>query len=714
MNEEIKVELKSFVKSILLSYAGIFFSKSQWFGLFLLLVSMIYPVAGLCGLLCCMFVNALAFSLSLNREKVVSGMYGFNAVFTGIALGSFFPYNCNMIAFLFAVSFLVLFLVVWMDDVFERRNVPFLAFPFLICLWCVLLVAQQSDDFTGFTGLMGGDRSILQLGGLSLAPLLEDGFWSFLPTVFVEYFKSFSFIFFQTNVMAGVCIALALLFYSRIAFSLSLIGFIGGYYLYDFIGGEIYHLPILYFGFNFILTSIAVGGYFIIPSRNSYLWTFLLIPVQFMVILASSRLLAYVYLPTFSLSFCMVSVLFLYLLRRRKSFTSPVLAYYMEDNQEATLYYYELNKKRLATLNYLKIYLPFMGVWKVSQGHDGQYTHKKAWKQAWDFVVEDSDNRQFSGDGMHLSDYYCYMKPVIAPADGTVEAIFDGVDDNELGVINDKQNWGNYVVIKHADGVYSALCHLQKGSFKCCVGQKLERGEFLALCGNSGHSPYPHLHFQMQPLPEMGTHTMDFPIATYLAAGEVKVGTCPQEGESLSNVESNAQLSSYYQFEVEDELVVTSEQYGEERWTVCRDIYNYTYIYCAKKKAYAWFENDGSMFYFLKYKGTKSCNLYHFFCSNYKVPFVAGAWSVKDDFPLVHQQNGWVKFLQDIVAPFFSFVKIEYKASLEKGELRSSYTDKVSGRVVENVQYETSYSENRLAFVSVKTRKQSWKILFKK
>ena len=87
---------------------------------------------------------------------------------------------------------------------------------------------------------------------------------------------------------------------------------------------------------------------------------------------------------------------------------------------------------------------------------------------------------------------------------------------------------------------------------------------------------------------------------------------------------------------------------------------------------------------------------------------------MKDDFPLVHQQNGWVKFLQDIVAPFFSFVKIEYKASLEKGELRSSYTDKVSGRVVENVQYETSYSENRLAFVSVKTRKQSWKILFKK
>jgi murein DD-endopeptidase MepM/ murein hydrolase activator NlpD len=57
---------------------------------------------------------------------------------------------------------------------------------------------------------------------------------------------------------------------------------------------------------------------------------------------------------------------------------------------------------------------------------------------------------------------------------------------------------GNTVVIEHEPNLYSVYCHLKRGSVKVQLGQSLKRGQVLGLCGNSGHSSEPHLHFQLQ------------------------------------------------------------------------------------------------------------------------------------------------------------------------------------------------------------------------
>lgn len=85
-------------------------------------------------------------------------------------------------------------------------------------------------------------------------------------------------IFFQYNLLAGILIAAGLLIYSRIAFTLSIFGFSLAWYFYEFIGADISVLGYSYIGFNYILTSIALGGFFIIPSRWSYLWLLWLLP----------------------------------------------------------------------------------------------------------------------------------------------------------------------------------------------------------------------------------------------------------------------------------------------------------------------------------------------------------------------------------------------------------------------------------------------------
>lgn len=57
---------------------------------------------------------------------------------------------------------------------------------------------------------------------------------------------------------------------------------------------------------------------------------------------------------------------------------------------------------------------------------------------------------------------------------------------------------GNHVVIKHDKNEYSFLAHLKQDSIRVKENDKVKRGQKIALCGNSGNTSEPHLHFQIQ------------------------------------------------------------------------------------------------------------------------------------------------------------------------------------------------------------------------
>ena len=47
------------------------------------------------------------------------------------------------------------------------------------------------------------------------------------------------------------------------------------------------------------------------------------------------------------------------------------------------------------------------------------------------------------------------------------------------------------------DGLYAFYAHMQPGSLRVKVGDRVRRGQVLGLLGNSGNSSEPHLHFQI-------------------------------------------------------------------------------------------------------------------------------------------------------------------------------------------------------------------------
>ncbi|WP_393079890.1 M23 family metallopeptidase [Streptomyces sp. LN704] len=63
--------------------------------------------------------------------------------------------------------------------------------------------------------------------------------------------------------------------------------------------------------------------------------------------------------------------------------------------------------------------------------------------------------------------------------------------------------YGNAIVIKHANGLYSQYAHLSRIDVR--IGQVVATGQHIALSGNTGNSSGPHLHFEIRTTPNYGS-----------------------------------------------------------------------------------------------------------------------------------------------------------------------------------------------------------------
>ena len=167
----------------------------------------------------------------------------------------------------------------------------------------------------------------------------------------------------------------------------------------------------------------------------------------------------------------------------------------------------ELKVDPVVAQSTLPISLPFKGEWLALWGGDtpamNRHLADPSQRRAADLVKVDAEGKDRKGDGKKNSDYFCFGAEILAVADGTVLTASDGVADSEPGQMNPYAATGNTVILAHEGGIHSLYAHLQKHSVKVKEGAKVKRGTVLGLCGSSGQSTQPHLHFQLQDGPRM-------------------------------------------------------------------------------------------------------------------------------------------------------------------------------------------------------------------
>jgi len=659
-----------FVEGVLFSYSQVFFLQNKSIALILLLVTFFDLIAGISGLAAVIVSNAAAILIGFRRTSVSQGLYGFNSLLVGLGVGVLFQPGLEFFFVLAFAALFTLFLTIWLEGFFGKYGLPFLSWPFLLGIWMVSLATRQ------FPALELSERGVFilsemyQYGGMKMVNLY---FWVNELNIHESikiYFKSLAAIFFQNHMLAGILVASGLLICSRIAFLLSVFGFFGAYFYYTLIGANLIEFSYSYIGFNYILSAIAIGGFFIIPSKSSFLWVILLTPLISFVIASASSFFNLLGLPIYSLAFNLVVIMFLYILKfRERRLYNPELVAVQHFSPENNLYSQKNYQSRFDVKTRVNLVLPFMSEWTVTQAHNDEHTHREDWRHAWDFEIFDEDGNKFCNLGSDPTDYYCFGKAVLAPADAVVQEIQDGVPDNQIGEMNLANNWGNTIVLMHGEKLYTKLCHLKIGSIKPVKGAYVKRGEIIAMCGNSGRSAIPHLHFQVQSDPFIGSKTIDYPISNYLVKSgnrtELRTFSKPAKNEKVANIIKNDSIFRAFNFTVGQKIsFVVSRNTAETariEWLVKSDLYNFPYLECKQSGSKAYFFNDGSLFSFTHFEGDKHSLLYYFYLSAYKV--VLGYYEkmeVADKFPSNVFRSRFLLSLHDFAAPFYMFLQGEY------------------------------------------------------
>ncbi|MBK7030975.1 MAG: urea transporter [Bacteroidales bacterium] len=139
---------------LLNSYSMVFFSKNRVFALILLLVSFVDPHAGLSGLIAILTSNLSAYLIGLNKQNILSGVYGFNSLLVGLGMGVYFSFSLQFFILLVFASLLTLFLTLLFEGVIGKYGLPFLTLSFLISFWLVMLAARR------YAGLSISERGI--------------------------------------------------------------------------------------------------------------------------------------------------------------------------------------------------------------------------------------------------------------------------------------------------------------------------------------------------------------------------------------------------------------------------------------------------------------------------------------------------------------------------------------------------------------------------
>jgi urea transporter len=718
------------LQATLNSYSLIFFSTNNVLAAVILLVTFFSPAVGLSGFLAVALINAFAYLAGFNRDEISKGLFGFNALFLGLAMGYDFQFSTSF-WLLFVTAIITLLLVtVWLKGLLGDKNLPFLSFPFIVTYWIVSLSALHFSSIHLDENHIYAANEAMRNEGSAWYRFVHSLDDLNMPLLIVIYFKTLAGSFFQASVLGGILIAMGILYFSRIAFSLSILGFALACCFYNLLGADINELYYNLAGANFIFMAIGIGCFFVIPNIYSYLSVALMVPVLLLLLLFLGKLIGVFNLKAYSLSFSVLTTAFLFVLNQRwlHSYLKLVTIQYF--SPEKTLYKFLVSEQRFKYEHLYKISLPFTGEWNVSQAYDGKITHLGDWSKALDFVIVDSKNNTYrepatAREGFGKENFYCYNKEIVAPFDGFVYDIINTVEENDVGEVNTDYNWGNTIILNHLNGLFSQISHIKKDSFGVVIGQYVTRGTFLATCGNSGRSPEPHIHFQLQSIPTIGAKTLSYPIGYYIerigAEKFLRISEVPAEKSFISNVNVNELLIRAFTFLPGQKIHFVNEVSGERiSWEVFTDAWNRTYIHCAQSDSYAYFVNDGIMLYFTDFEGDKQSLLFHFYLALYRQLLgFHEKLKVNDQVPLIHFGKWWARFLQDFAAPFYLFTRASFASSFTHADniyapqymlSCSTVEAKVLNTRIKRTDYELELKDGRLHRFSIygKSRAQTY------
>ncbi len=498
------------------AYSAIFFLDSPAAGAVLLVSTFVYPNVGAAGLLGALvgLVAARGFGFPESRTSI----YLLNSLLVGLSLGAFYRLDARLAVFIAIGAVSAVVVSAALADLFWRRErLPVLVIPFLLVATVTATVARQFIDPELFLP----------------APAVTV---TWLPGWLNELLSLLGATFFTAHPLSGFVVLSVMLWRSRYLALLAVMAVAVGQGTLSLLA--LNHQPLLvgWAGFNLVLTAIAVGAIYTVPGLASFATAMLAVVLASILLVACQDLLFVHGLPVIALPYVLTTLVFLLALRTRLSVAPPWLATHSgmpEQNYERA----RLARVRNGAVDSVPLLLPVLGRWRIYQGFDGEHTHRPPWQHALDLYITE-DGQSFRKSGTDLADFHCFGLPVLSPVYGQVVRTRDHLPDNPPGEVDVNNNWGNFVLIRLESGLHVLLAHLRQNSLRVGEGDRVQPGHPLAACGNSGRSPQPHLHLQVQREAGLGSPTVPFHLCSLLrhdgeGESEYLVTLRPRRGETV-------------------------------------------------------------------------------------------------------------------------------------------------------------------------------------
>lgn len=165
------------------------------------------------------------------------------------------------------------------------------------------------------------------------------------------------------------------------------------------------------------------------------------------------------------------------------------------------------------------------------------YAYRIPFRAGKSFMILQGFHGKFShrGSNEHAVDFDCPVATnVLATRPGLVVAANASAQGSGTSADFLDYRRTNFVMVLHEDGTLGEYMHLAPSGVRVSIGQWVERGDELALSGNTGYSSTPHLHFQVITAAEDGVNAQSFPFQFQVTSKSIET---PVQGHTYPSWE---------------------------------------------------------------------------------------------------------------------------------------------------------------------------------
>ena len=288
------------------AYSDILFVDHPWVGLLIIAATFWHPNIGIAGLLGA--ITGLLTAHIFQFPDSNGGLQIYNSMLVGLSLGAFYELNFYLIALIILGAVLaVLITVAIADGLWRLDRLPALSLPFILVVLFTTPVARRYSSLSDYLGLAKPQ-------GVLFAPWLDN------------FFSSLGSTFFSPHPWVGLLLFIGIFWRSRYLALLAIIGYAFGHFTFMMLTDKPHPSLVVWTGFTFILTSMAIAGFYTIPSVAGTILAMLSVALTAMLVVATQDFLMIYGLPVMAIPFVLTTLIVLSALGKRSGQGKPWIA----------------------------------------------------------------------------------------------------------------------------------------------------------------------------------------------------------------------------------------------------------------------------------------------------------------------------------------------------------------------------------------------------